>query len=213
MKKRAKDKDFESYLFEKYPALFPKDENGQLLPQHQRCWNDCPLGWEGIVESLFGCIDDYVSNISWYEPNPKHKIRLMFKELYWKYINPFMLKFLNVRPIPFQEQHKQVKYSLKQKCNKFINRLYGKIVGVNDLYVETKPPSVIIDQYKEKFGMLRIYYSGGDREVGGMIRYAEYLSSRTCQKTGKEGVMCKRGSWYATLSQTEAKKNNFKIIV
>ena len=27
---------FEEYLFEKYPRLFPTDENGQLLPQSQR---------------------------------------------------------------------------------------------------------------------------------------------------------------------------------
>ena len=32
------DDNFEAYLFGKYPKLFPRDEDGHLLPQSQRCY-------------------------------------------------------------------------------------------------------------------------------------------------------------------------------
>jgi hypothetical protein len=67
-------------------------------------------------------------------------------------------------------------------------------------YVKTHPPTVCINQIKEKFGSLRFYISGGDRHIRGMIDFAEFLSLRTCQITGKSGVLCRKGSWYQTLS-------------
>jgi hypothetical protein len=39
-------------------------------------------------------------------------------------------------------------------------------------------PPVQIDQVKEKFGTLRFYYSGGDAEVDGMVKFAEYLCNK-----------------------------------
>ena len=52
--------DFEQHLFKKYPDLFHTGEDGQLPPQFQRCWNDCPTGWETLVDNLFGSIDQYI---------------------------------------------------------------------------------------------------------------------------------------------------------
>jgi len=43
-----------------------------------------------------------------------------------------------------------------------------------------------------------------------MVRYAEHLSSLTCQYTGKCGQLCKRGSWYTTLCDEEAQKAGYK---
>jgi hypothetical protein len=85
------------------------------------------------------------------------------------------------------------------------------LFNYNDLYIKEHPPAVIINQCKEKYGTLRVYHSGGDEEVDGMIRYAEFLSSRTCQYTGRPGKMYKRGGWYVTLSPSQAKKYGYKV--
>jgi hypothetical protein len=80
---------------------------------------------------------------------------------------------------------------------------------MRDLYIHTKPEQAKIAQYKEKFGTLRVYADGGDDYVEGMIRFAEYLTSKTCQNTGQAGDLCKKGGWYTTLSPKEAKRLGF----
>jgi len=47
-----------------------------------------------------------------------------------------------------------------------------------------QPTQVVVDQVKEKFGTLRFYISGGDNEVYGMVRFAEWLSGVTCEACG-----------------------------
>ena len=215
---------FEEYLFEKYPRLFPTDENGQLLPQSQRCWNDCPEGWMSIVDSLFGCIDDYVQNYVHSKVNPKYRIRLALRKIYWRRVRDPIFRLVNpyrdwekkCRQVgakfasPSAEEHEKIRKSWKSKLRSIITRIDLKLFNRDDLYIGEKCPPVTIDQYKEKFATLRIYHSGGDDKVDGMIRYAEYLSTLTCQNTGKPGQMCKRGTWYARLSKSEAKKLGYK---
>jgi len=72
------------------------------------------------------------------------------------------------------------------------------------------PPSVKIDQIKEKFGGLRFYYSGGDEQVAGMVRFAEYLASKTCEVSGEKGALCIRGCWYKTLSENTRNTDPYK---
>lgn len=55
-------------------------------------------------------------------------------------------------------------------------------------------------QVKEKFGCLRVYWSGAaDDFVTGATLMAEALSERTCELTGRPGRMTKRGGYYQTL--------------
>jgi hypothetical protein len=61
-----------------------------------------------------------------------------------------------------------------------------------------KYPPVKFLQVKSKFDSLRIYYSGGDEYVGGVVAMAETISANTCQgcgitKTERESVsgLCK----------------------
>jgi hypothetical protein len=216
---------FEEYLFKKYPRLFPTDENGELLPQSQRCWNDCPVGWMNIVDSLFGCIDDYVQNHVHTKPNPKYAKLLACRRWYWNiiknpifnHINPYSdfekrlpkgAKFAS----PNQQELLKIRSSWKSKVRSTVSHIDKVLFSRPDLYIGVKCPAVTIDQYKEKFACLRIYHSGGNDVVDGMIRYAEHLSSITCQYTGKPGKMCKRGMWYATLSQEEAEKIGYKPV-
>jgi hypothetical protein len=219
------DDNFEAYLFGKYPKLFPCDEHGQLLPQSQRCWNDCPDGWRDIVDSLFGCIDDYVSHYKHTEINPKRKLRYKLRKAYWKYVRdpiyrltPLPIKssytknFSPTREKEIQEEHNKAQRSWQMKVRRVVSAVDLKLFNRNDLYIGVSPPHVVIDQYKEKFGTLRVYYDGGDDVVKGMVRYAEHLASLTCQSTGKRGQLCKRGMWYATLSDEAAKKADYKPV-
>jgi hypothetical protein len=51
-----------------------------------------------------------------------------------------------------------------------------------------KPQQVIVDQVKEKFGTLHLYFHGGDDEVSGMVRFAEWLSGVTCEACGSTNM-------------------------
>jgi hypothetical protein len=88
---------------------------------------------------------------------------------------------------------------------KFRQRSY-KCVKHNKVY----PPAVKIDQVKEKFGELRFYYSGGDKEIAGMVRFAEYLVEQTCEVSGEKGELCRRGGWYKTLSKNTLNSDIYK---
>ena len=57
---------------------------------------------------------------------------------------------------------------------------------------------VKFDQIKEKFGGLRIYFSGGDDYVEGIIDMAEEYSYKVCEVCGNSGKPNK-GGWITTL--------------
>jgi hypothetical protein len=43
---------------------------------------------------------------------------------------------------------------------------------------------VVFQQLKEKFGVLRVYYVGGDEYIHGAVRMAENYSSKVCETCG-----------------------------
>jgi hypothetical protein len=55
-------------------------------------------------------------------------------------------------------------------------------------------------QVKEKWGTLRIYYSGGDEFVMGVISMAEAVSAVTCERCGAPGKTNDSG-WISTLCE------------
>lgn len=57
---------------------------------------------------------------------------------------------------------------------------------------------VTFDQIKEKFGGLRIYFSGGDDYVFGAVGMAEEYSYKICEICGNAGKPNK-GGWISTL--------------
>ena len=99
------------------------------------------------------------------------------------------------------------------------------------------PPDFIATQIKEKFGTLRVYYklkyhpkinelestgkypditkvkNGYSNYIDGIVHFAEVMSSRTCEKTGKEGEMHVSGGtrrgWYKVLNTEFAKTDEF----
>ena len=119
-----------------------------------------------------------------------------------------------------------------------INPEDGHIVGGEPFYT-IYPPDVIAAQIKEKFGTLRFYYSlkynpklielentgrypdiakvknGYSNYIDGMVHFAEVMSSRTCEKTGKDGEMHVSGGtrrgWYKVLNREFAKTDEFCV--
>lgn len=95
-------------------------------------------------------------------------------------------------------------------------------------------PTLIISQIKEKFACIRMYmhfkFEGEDwdllkekditkyneniwrlrGQLDGVIDYAELLSSKTCEVTGKPGTYQVRNGWFKTLCPEEAEKNDYK---
>ncbi len=58
--------------------------------------------------------------------------------------------------------------------------------------------SVKFDQVKEKYGGLRLYFTGGDDYIRGMVRMAEAMSYKICEVCGNKGQPNK-GGWITTL--------------
>jgi hypothetical protein len=57
---------------------------------------------------------------------------------------------------------------------------------------------VKFDQIKEKFGGLRVYFSGGDDYIEGLVSMAESFSYKICESCGERGSPNK-GGWISTL--------------
>lgn len=64
---------------------------------------------------------------------------------------------------------------------------------------------VKFDQVKEKYGGLRLYFSGGDDYVEGLVSMAESISYKTCEICGNKGEPNK-GGWISV--RCEAHRNS-----
>jgi hypothetical protein len=75
---------------------------------------------------------------------------------------------------------------------------------------------VVANQAKEKHATLSFYTSvyGADSIessiIDDIISEAEMRSACTCEVTGKDGTICKKGGWYKTLCYEEARKLGYK---
>jgi len=70
----------------------------------------------------------------------------------------------------------------------------GKANDQSDLdYIPVK-----FDQIKEKFGGIRIYYTGGDDYVRGVVSLADEMSYKICEVCGNAGKPNK-GGWISVL--------------
>ena len=64
--------------------------------------------------------------------------------------------------------------------------------------ISRRSSTVRFDQIKEKWGTLRVYYSGGDDYVAGVVRMAEEVSATVCESCGAAGEP-RKGGWIKTL--------------
>jgi len=179
------NQELEQQLIKKYPKLF-KNKN---LPPTQTliCFGcECGDGWYQLLDHLFGYLTDH-----------------MERKLAVDYISEY------------KDQHKDKKNYYRDYCS-----------------YKFEPPQIILDQVKEKYGTLRCYYhtefddipdevwanldlkdfykklEAYNRKIDDAIEYAEYISSRTCEETGKEGKLYTKG-WWKVLCDEEAIKRGY----
>jgi hypothetical protein len=190
--------DFELYLTNKYPDLFSENKEGE---KHCPCGAWVPEGWQGIVDELCGAIVQYTKNTY------QSEYQIINKQYYlWHIIGKFLFwsrkHFIKLFPKLNKSEYNKPFYSFVEK---FRQRSY-KCVKYNKVY----PPAVKIDQIKSKFAYLRFYYSGGDKQVAGMVLFAEYLCSKTCEASGEKGELCSNGGRYKTLSPRLLEEESYK---
>lgn len=97
-----------------------------------------------------------------------------------------------------QDHEENIKWQreYKEKQNQDIKKDFSiEIIEEDERYFPVK-----FDQIKEKFGGLRIYYSGGDSYIHGAISMAEEISYKICEVCGNSGKPNK-GGWIVTLCE------------
>jgi len=66
----------------------------------------------------------------------------------------------------------------------------------------------VASQVKEKFGGLRFYVDGANKEHHNFIWFAENMSYRTCEECGAPGKLYTQG-WHTTLCEHHAKERGY----
>ncbi len=167
--------ELELSLVAKYPELFLG--RGKSPQESLMCFGcECGDGWYDILDNLFG----FITNVR------QSRSRLLAS-----------------KPEPLKPE--------------------------NAGYIDFRCPQVILDQVKEKYGTLRVYWHFNHDEtaelrgkvrdekdleegisrysdlIEGAVDFSEYLSSKTCEVTGKPGKLYNNG-WCVTLCDEEAEK-------
>jgi hypothetical protein len=101
------------------------------------------------------------------------------------------------------KQHEDNKRGQQEWKNKQ-NEGLEKGLGVSLVDDETEYCPVKFDQIKEKFGGLRVYFSGGDEYIEGLVSMAEAISYKLCEVCGNKGNANKSG-WITTLCDEHRK--------
>lgn len=190
--------NFEQYLMDTYPDFFNKNEKGE---PYCPCGVWAPEGWHAVIDELCGAMHRYIKCTS------TRELKITSKLYYFWHFLSTAVSALHLFIV--------LKLCKKLNTSKF-NSTWFKSVKYFDSkarkyskYVPKPPLNVKIDQIKEKFGDLRFYISGGDRQIEGMISFAEYLCRRTCEVSGEKGELHIRGSWFKTLSPEIAKTDSY----
>jgi len=203
---------FVEKLMTAYPQLFPKDADGK--PREPDCGVWCPVGWQPMVETLCGHINDYVENNKTWIP----KYVAYYAVCNWIYnflcigrIMKYLSKTIDPVVYPLNGCLLASEVEKIRKASPFrswLTRLVWKLdsfLKPIKRFTEKPIPPVTIEQVKSKFGTLRFYYSGGDKQINGMVSFAEILSSTICEITGTKGNLCIHRGWYKTLCEEKTK--------
>ena len=77
---------------------------------------------------------------------------------------------------------------------KIIEEMFKKI----DAHCSNSGCAVEIQQVKEKFGTLHVYYDGGDAKIGRIVHAAEHMSAKTCELCGSSDNVGVTMGWVTT---------------
>lgn len=90
-------------------------------------------------------------------------------------------------------------YSKRMECGEG----WYQLIFDCDAELAAIDPDYTIYQVKQKFGSLRFYFDSADEsmkaQMSEVVRGYELKSLRTCEITGKSGVLMKKGLWFKTL--------------
>ena len=135
-----------------------------------------------------------------------------WQTLYYKYPNLFenRLKSPRESPMGFGIECNLGWYEIISTVCWMINQ-HEENKEWNRKYLEKNDPErlktlpeyfpVKFDQVKEKYGGLRLYFSGGDEYVEGLVSMAEAMSYKICEVCGNKGEPNKSG-WISTLCES-----------
>lgn len=206
--------EYEQWLLEKYPELYPKDADGRTLPAI--CGVSCPPGWRDIVADLHDVLQGYKKNSYRLKRNPDKKLAFWVWDAS-RSLNSKLSKWFDpyapLRPKGKAKETWLITAYIRDKAAKswrgrfasWRNSLLYVRLYPSDMFIKEYPcPTLQVDQVKEKFGGLRFYVEGADDQVEGMIKYAEHQASRTCMMTGERGTLYRKHGWYMTLSPARA---------
>lgn len=106
-------------------------------------------------------------------------------------VRDFEKKMFERYPVMFSEYVQRVGFSCGDGWNLVLERLFNAM--------STDTPPITINQVKEKFGGLRVYYSGGSTLSTKALRFAEETAAGLCEVCGKSGFIRDDLSWLRVL--------------
>ena len=189
-------KELEEQLYKKYPKLFA--EVG--LSPMQSCMAfglECSEGWYNIIERMCSLIQHHIK-----ETRKQSAVIRRYNRVLKQAINgnDKNLRFYYANRLGWSDE----------QVEEFVQRDLERKEFREEF---RKPPTqLVFTQIKEKYGTLRVYYSGGDDFCQGVIDMAESMSSVTCEDCGVPGK-AREGGWIRTLCddcEHEYKTRRFK---
>jgi hypothetical protein len=138
-------------------------------------------GWYYILDTLLSSIDNHIQFI-----NDRHKTMI-------ERINAVKNK---------DWEHKSLKSSWDLNVMKTSPDIW---ISEAELGLDRPIENFCVGQVKEKFGTLRVYYSGGDERIFGFTSMAEAISTFTCEECGNIGSAIS-GGWIKTLCDKHAEE-------
>jgi hypothetical protein len=137
--------------------------------------------------------------------------------LYEKYLNLFVNKDKSPRESPMAfgiecglgwyeilsslcwmiKQHEN-NIKSRQEWNAKKHKEINQALSIEIIDPEPEYFPVKFDQVKEKYGGLRVYFSGGDEYIEGLVSMAEAISYKTCEVCGNKGE-ANKGGWISVL--------------
>jgi len=188
--------ELQEQLYKDYPDLF--QESKLDMTQTCMCWGiECGDGWEPVIRNMCKML------------SCRGYSAVKLKPVFPKADRLWMMVVNATKP-------------LLRRLEKRLNRSpYSLRLPEPKTYDSFPGWAVKFTQIKEKFGTLRVYYSvyskandeqlkrfdavsvreAGERfwgYVDGVTSFAEYISSRTCEKDGNPGSLTRAG-WWRTL--------------
>lgn len=183
-----------------------------------------PKGWRNIVYDLFDAINRYYKqDRREFENTFACKYKFFHNRIISK-IRGFIDRMIDPYSQYFDNQNtmRWITNNIEQMARKTFKWKFRKYlvafitifnIDVSKHCKRVYPKIFVVQQLKQKLGGLRVYYSGGDEQIEGMIYMAECLASKTCEVTGRKGELCiSEHGWLRVLSKGEQKKQNFKSV-